>query len=117
MVSLIGHASDARMPASTAWLLTGSVALGLLALTFAEQSLVDADRLAAVYRPLRLATAGAAALALVVGAIRPAPWLLALLLVVVLSLLWFFAVTRFLRAGAWGPDPAAMGSRDAGMNG
>jgi low temperature requirement protein LtrA len=117
MVSLIGHASDARTPASTAWLLTGSVALGLLALTLAEQSLVDADRLAAVYRPLRLATAGAAALALVVGAIRPAPWLLALLLVVVLSLLWLFAVTRFLMAGAWGPDPAAMGSRDAGMNG
>jgi hypothetical protein len=39
-------------------------------------------------------------MALVVGA----PWLLALLLVVVLSVLWFFAITRFLRAHAWGPD-------------
>jgi low temperature requirement protein LtrA len=101
MVSLIGRASDARTPASTAWLLAGSVALGLLALTFAEQALVDADRLAAVYRPLRIATAGAAAMALAIGWVRPAPWLLALLLVVVLSLLWFFAITRFLRAHAW----------------
>jgi low temperature requirement protein LtrA len=101
MVSLIGRASDARTPASTAWLLAGSVALGLLALTFAEQALVDADRLAAVYRPLRIATAGAAAMALAIGWVRPAPWLLALLLVVVLVLLWFFAITRFLRAHAW----------------
>jgi low temperature requirement protein LtrA len=97
MVSLIGHASDARTPASTAWLLAGSVALGLLALMFAEQSLVDADRLAVVYRPLRIATGGAAATALAVGWIRPAPWLLALLLVLVLSLLWLFAITRFLQ--------------------
>jgi len=104
MVSLIGHAPDTRTPTGTAWLLSGSVALGLLALTFAEQCLVDADRLAAAYRPLRIATPGAAAIALVVGGIRPAPWLLALLLVVVLSLLWVFAITRFLRAGAWGSE-------------
>jgi low temperature requirement protein LtrA len=104
MVSLIGHASDARTPVSTAWLLAGSVALGLVALMFAEQTLVDADRLAVVYRPLRIATAVAAAMAVVVGWARPAPWLLALLLVVVLSVLWIFAVSCFLRAGAWGPE-------------
>jgi hypothetical protein len=46
-------------------------------------------------------TAGAAA-ALIVGGIRPAPWLLALLLVAILSTLWFFAVSRFIRADAWG---------------
>jgi low temperature requirement protein LtrA len=33
MVSLIGHAHDARTPASTAWLLAGSVATGLLAVS------------------------------------------------------------------------------------
>ncbi|HZM39159.1 MAG TPA: low temperature requirement protein A [Acidimicrobiales bacterium] len=104
MVSLIGHASDARTPVSTAWLLAGSVALGLVALMFAEQALVDADRLAVVYRPLRIATAVAAAMAVVVGWARPAPWLLALLLVVVLSVLWTYAVSCFLRAGAWGPE-------------
>jgi hypothetical protein len=29
-------------------------------------------------------------------------WLLALLLVAILSAVWFFAVSRFLRADAWG---------------
>jgi hypothetical protein len=43
-------------------------------------------------------------MALVVGVFHPAPWLLALLLVVVLSLLWFFAITCFRRAHAWAPD-------------
>ncbi|MGH9194082.1 MAG: low temperature requirement protein A, partial [Acidimicrobiales bacterium] len=75
MVSLISHAGDDRTPAGTAWLLAGSVALGLLALTFAEQALIDADRLAVVYRPLRAAMAGAAVTALAVGWTRPAPWL------------------------------------------
>ena len=46
--------------------------------------------------------AGAAVTALAVGWARPAPWLLALLLVVILSVLWVFAVSRFLQADAWG---------------
>ena len=104
MVSLIGHAHDARTPASTAWLLSGAVALGLLALILTERTLVDADRLVIVYRPLGVALAGGAAVALVVGAVRPAPWLLASLLVAILSALWFFAVSRFLRADAWGEE-------------
>ncbi len=112
MVSLIGHATDGRTPASTAWLLAGSVALGLLALIFAEQALVDADRLAVVYRPLRMAMAGAAVTALAVGWVRPAPWLLALLLVAILSVLWVFAVGRFLQADAWGSEESA--SRSTG---
>jgi hypothetical protein len=45
--------------------------------------------------------AGAAATALAVGWARPAPWLLALLLVVILVALWGFAVSRFLQAGVW----------------
>jgi len=102
MVSLISHAGDGRTPASTAWLLAGSVALGLVALTFAEQALADADRFAVVYRPLKIAMAGAAVTALAVGWARPTPWLLALLLVVILSVLWVFAVSRFLQADAWG---------------
>ncbi len=104
MVSLIGHAHDARTPASTAWLLSGAVALGLLALILTERALVDADRLVVVYRPLSVALAGGAAAALVVGWGRPAPWLLSLLLVAILSVLWLFAVSRFLRADAWGDD-------------
>jgi len=90
-------------------LLAGAVALGLVALTFTDRALVDAERLVTVYRPLGLAMVGGAAAALVAGWARPAPWLLALLLVAILSLLWLFAVSRFLRADAWGEErsPAA----------
>ena len=102
MVSLIGHAHDPRTPAGTSWLLAGAVATGLVALVVTEQALVDAERLSLVFHPLRLALSGGAAAALIVGWLRPAPWLLALLLVAVLSVVWFFAVSRFLRAGAWG---------------
>jgi low temperature requirement protein LtrA len=102
MVSLIGHAHDATTPAGTSWLLAGAVATGLLALVLTEQALADAERLSVVFHPLRLALCGGAAAALIVGWLRPAPWLLALLLVAVLSVVWFFAVSRFLRADAWG---------------
>jgi low temperature requirement protein LtrA len=102
MVSLIGHAHDARTPAGTGWLLGGAVATGLLALVLTERALVDAERLFSVLRPLGLAMTAGAAAALIVGGIRPAPWLLALLLVAILSTLWFFAVSRFIRADAWG---------------
>jgi low temperature requirement protein LtrA len=88
-----------------AWLLAGAAALGLLALAVTERTLVDDDqRLVVVYQPLSLALGVAAAAALVVGWARPAPWLLALLLVAILSALWFFAVSRFLRADAWGEE-------------
>jgi low temperature requirement protein LtrA len=99
MVSLIGHAHDARTPAGTAWLLSGSVAIGLLALILTTRALADAQRLDVVYRPVNRAMAVGAAV--VAGWARPAPWLLALALVAVLSALWFLAVSRFLRAGAW----------------
>jgi low temperature requirement protein LtrA len=102
MVSLIGHAHDANTPAGTSWLLAGAVATGLLALVLTEQALADAERLSVVFHPLRLALAGGAAAALLVGSLRPAPWLLALLLVAILSTIWFFAVSRFLHADAWG---------------
>jgi low temperature requirement protein LtrA len=109
MVSLIGHAHDARAPAGTSWLLAGAVATGLIALVLTERALVDAERLALVFQPLRLALAGGAAAALLVGWLRPAPWLLALLLVAVLSVVWGFAVSRFLRADAWGTDDRTPG--------
>jgi hypothetical protein len=102
MVSLIGHAHDATTPAGTSWLLAGAVATGLVALVGTEQALVDDERLSEVFHPLRLALTAGAAAALLVGWLRPAPWLLALLLVVILSAVWFFAVSRFLRADAWG---------------
>jgi low temperature requirement protein LtrA len=102
MVSLIGHAHDTSAPAGTSWLLAGGVATGLLAMVLTERALVDAERLSLVFQPLGLALAGGAAAALLVGWMRPAPWLLALLLAAVLSAVWTFAVIRFLRADAWG---------------
>jgi hypothetical protein len=51
--------------------------------------------------------AGAVALGL-----RPVPWLFALLLVAILTLLWFFAVSCFLRTGAWGDEKAALDDGD-----
>jgi len=58
MISLIEHAHDARTPVSTAWLLTGAVAIGLLAMIVAANALDDARRLAAAYRPLSVVMAG-----------------------------------------------------------
>ena len=100
MVSLIAHAHDASTPAPTAWLLSGAVAVGLIALILISRALSDAARLAAVYRPLEIAMAIGAVVSLLMGVARPAPWLFALLLVVVLTLVWAVAVRGFLLAGA-----------------
>jgi low temperature requirement protein LtrA len=101
MVSLLEHAHDARTPPAIALLLAGSVAVGLLALILTSRALEDAVRLAGVFRPLAMAMAGGAILSLAIGFARPAPWLLALLLVIVLGLVWAVAVRGYLLAGAW----------------
>jgi low temperature requirement protein LtrA len=107
IVSLVEHAHDPATPAATAWLLSGSVALGLLALILTARSLEDAVHLASVYRPLTAALAVGAAVALLAGWLAPTPWLRALLLVAILSALWFFAVAWLIRAGAWGSEPSS----------
>jgi low temperature requirement protein LtrA len=104
IVSLIEHAREPVTPPETAILLGGSVALGLLAMILTERSLEDAVRLEVVYRPLGAGLATGAAIALVAGWLAPAPWVLAALLVAVLTALWFFVVARMIRAGVWG-DP------------
>jgi low temperature requirement protein LtrA len=104
MVSLIEHAHDDSTPASTSWLLSGAVAVGLVFLIPTWRALAEASRLASVYRPLWMTTAAGAAASLLVGWARPAPWLLALLLVVILVLVWAVAVRGFALAGTWGPD-------------
>jgi len=104
IVSLVEHAHDAVTPAGTAWLLAGAVAIGLVAMIVAIRQLEDAVRIAAVYRPLQLALALGAIVALLAGFVRPSPLVLAGLLVAILSGLWFFAVARHLRSGAWGAD-------------
>jgi low temperature requirement protein LtrA len=119
MVGLIEHAHDPRTPATTAWLLTGAVAVGLLALLVTANTLVDARRLAAAYRPLTAVLVAGAVAGAAVGWARPAPWLLAVLLVVILTVLWGCAVRGFLLAGAWGEEPsqAARRQRDTAGGG
>jgi low temperature requirement protein LtrA len=111
IVSLIEHAHDPSTPSATALLLGGSVALGLVALILTERSLEDAVRLEAVYRPLGLALLAGAAIALVAGLLAPPPWLLAALLVAILSVLWFFVVARMIQASVWG-DPGIRANFD-----
>ena len=101
MVSLIEHAGDPMAPPETAWLLSGAVAVGLVGLILTATALEDARRLAVVYRPVAWAMAAGAVAALAVGWLNPAPWLLALLLVLILGILWAVALAEFLRADAW----------------
>ncbi len=109
MVGLIEHAHEPLTPAATAWLLAGSVALLLVALGGMTRTLADYPRHAVVYRPLALVMVGAAGMALVVGWLRPAGWLLALLLAALLAAVWIFAVVRLFTTGTWtaaGASPA-----------
>ncbi len=105
MVSLVEHATETRAPQATAWLLVGSVASGLVALIVAMRSLQDYERKLALYRPIPTALALASASVLLVGWWRPAPWLLALTLVMLLSAVWFYANDRWLRLEDPGPAP------------
>ena len=105
MVSLTDHAHDVRTPAATAWLLCAgaAVVLGATMLVSASLPAWQSDR--RLYRPLAAICAAVAAACLGVGAVRPAPLLLGLALVLLLSIPWVFAVARRLAAG--GDSPAA----------
>src|SRR5258708_16991549 len=104
MVSLIEHAHESSTPAATSWLLSGAVAVGLAFLIPTWRALADSSRLPSVYRPLWIATLAGAVASVVIRWSRPAPWLLAVMLVVVLGLVWAVAVRGFALAGEWSPD-------------
>lgn len=108
MVSLIEHAHDSGTPGPTSWLLSGAVAGGLVFLIPTWRALAEAGQLGSVYRKLWIATVAGAAASVIIGWARPAPWLLALLLVVVLGLVWAVAVRGFALAGTWGRDQSAV---------
>lgn len=102
VVSLIKSAEDERTPAATSWLLTGSVAMGLIALILVMSTLQEWSRLRRIYQPLSYALVVAALASLGVGWLRPAPWLLAVLVVLDLVAVWNFAIFRWLATAA--PD-------------
>ena len=102
------------MPPDTALLIAGAVALGLVSLAVNATTLEDARRLPGVYRPIKVAMVLGAAAALAVGWLLPAPWVLALLLGAILSVLWLVVVGLFLRADAWSEEQAAAGDEGEG---
>ncbi|MGI9597917.1 MAG: low temperature requirement protein A [Acidimicrobiales bacterium] len=101
MVSLVEHASDSATPAASAWLLTGSVALGLVSMVVLFRTLDDYDRLPTLYGRASVSLPAAALVVLFLGWWAPAPWLLAAAVVVILGLTW----VDVLRQWAMMSDP------------
>lgn len=100
MVGVIEHATDDRAPQAATWLLSGSVALGFLALIVIVRTLEDYDRYRTVYLPTSFVMLGAAGLALLIGAWHPAPLLLVTALAATQVLVWLYAVRRWLATRA-----------------
>ena len=100
MVSLVDHAHDGRTPAATAWVLCAGAAVVLCATMLLAASLPAWDRDRGLYRPLARICAAVAVACLGVGAARPAPLVLGLALVLLLSIPWGFAVARRLATAA-----------------
>ena len=92
MVSLVTHAHDGRTPAATAWMLCAGTAVVICATMFLAASLRDWERDRDLYRPLAWTCGAVAAVCLGVAAVRPAPLLLCLALIVLLAIPWALAV-------------------------
>jgi low temperature requirement protein LtrA len=95
MVSMVEHASDGHAPAPAAMVLSLSVAVGVLALVLVATSLRDWRDLAPVYRPVSVALAVAALVALLLGWLAPPPWLQILLLTLVLGAVWLYGILKW----------------------
>ena len=96
MVSLVDHAHDSRTPAATAWTLCGGAAVVLCAAMVLAASLKAWSSERELYRPLARECLAVAAACLVLAATHPAPLILGLILVLLLSIPWGLAVARRL---------------------
>jgi low temperature requirement protein LtrA len=103
MVSLVDHAHDGRTPAATAWVLCAGAAVVLGATMLIAATLQAWDRDRGLYRPLARTCAVVAVACLGVAAARPAPLILGLALVVLLSIPWGLAVVQRLASEAESP--------------
>jgi low temperature requirement protein LtrA len=103
MVSLVGHAHDGRTPAATAWILGVGAAVVLAAAMLVAASLQAWRSDAGLYRPVARACAVVAVGCVGVAAARPAPIILGLALVLLLSIPWTLGVTRRLALPASTP--------------
>jgi low temperature requirement protein LtrA len=96
MVSLVHHAHDGRTPAATAWVLCAGAVVVLCATMLISASLQAWHGDRGLYRPLARTCAAVAVACLGVAAARPAPLVLGLALVLLLSIPWVLAVTHRL---------------------
>ena len=103
MVSLVRHAHDGRTPAGAAWMLSAGAAVVLCATMLIAASLRAWDRDRGLYRPLARTCAVAAVMCLGVAALRPAPLILGVALVVILSIPWVLAVMLRLNGETGSP--------------
>ncbi len=106
MVSLIDHAHDGRTPAATAWVLSGGAAVVLCSTMLIAGSLRAWATDRGLYRPLARTCAVVAVLCLGAGVARPAPLILGVALVVLLSIPWGLAVAHRIATGSDSPTPA-----------
>jgi len=94
-VSLIEHSAQRHTPTGTAWLIGGSVAA--LCLSLATLLRVLPERAGARLVPHSLVVA--ALVAVGAAAVRPRPWILTLVLVLVLTAVWVESFARHARLG------------------
>jgi low temperature requirement protein LtrA len=99
MVSVVEHAADDHTPASTAWLLTGSVVVLLFGITVAARALPEGSFPTGMRRQVAPASAVAAILLLAVGALAPSPLVLAAAVSLVLASIWLWLFMVLLAAG------------------
>jgi low temperature requirement protein LtrA len=107
VVSLITHAQDSHTPRATAWLLSCSYALFLLTMAVLLHTLERFHREREAHRPVIALLIAAAAVSLLAGWWAPAPWLLALVLVLASAAPWLAAAVRW----AFLPEPDARAGR------
>ncbi len=95
MVSLVEHAGDGRTPAASAWMLAGASAVVALSIAVMIRTFNQRPGHAMVSTLMIASAVGA----LVLGALRPVPWLFVLLLGIVVSLPWQESFVRHARLG------------------
>ena len=103
MIGLVAEAHEDRTSTAVAWTLAGSVALSLLLIAAQSSAVHQRESIDAILRT-RVYLAAAVGV-LLLGILAPAPWLLALLMVLVLSLTWLAAFVP--------PEPADSSAEDA----
>jgi low temperature requirement protein LtrA len=96
MVRLLHHGADSRTPTATSWLLAGSVAVVLGGVTLAAAALPDDEFPPGMGRFIAPAFGLAIVAILTVGALRPAPIVLVIIVSIVLLLAWLALFVVYL---------------------